>query len=271
MLNSLRPSRRDWRLAATDLVRGAQAWPTWVLLGASDIRQRYRRSRIGQFWITISLAVFVASIGSIYALLFRQPAGEYIPTLAVNFVVWSFISGTITDSTATFVQAAGYLRQDALPKTIFVLRALSRNVIILAHNVIVIPVVFLLFLVMPNAAVLLVIPGLVLLLAAGFAAVLIFSILSTRFRDLPQIIQSLLQIAFFLTPVMWRPEQLPDSARFIVDVNPFAAFLRIVAEPILGRVPDALAYANALAVTAILFALALPLFARFRARIVYWI
>lgn len=271
MLAYLRPSSRDWRLAATDIVRGVQAWPTWSLLGASDIRQRYRRSRIGQFWITISLGVFIASIGSIYALLFRQPPGEYIPTLAVNFVVWSFISGTITDSTTAFVQAAGYLRQDALPKTIFVLRALTRNVIILAHNVIVIPLAFLLFLVMPNAAILLAIPGFILLLAAGFAAVLIFGILSTRFRDLPQIIQSLLQIAFFLTPVMWRPEQLPGSSRLIVDVNPFAAFLRIVSEPILGRIPDAIAYANALAVTAILFAIALPLFARFRARVVYWL
>lgn len=252
-------------------MRGAQAWPTWSLLGASDIRQRYRRSRIGQFWITISLGIFIASIGSIYALLFRQPVEGYIPSLAVNLVVWNFISGTIMDGTSTFVQASAYLCQDAFPKTIFVMRVIARNVIVLAHNFIVIPIVFLLFLVAPNLNLLLVVPGLILLIAAALAATFIVSIVSTRFRDLPQLIQSVLQIAFFLTPVMWRPEQLPPASRFIVDVNPFAAFLYVVAEPILGRVPSAITYAHASAVTVILFAIALPLFARFRARIVYWL
>lgn len=271
MLASLRPSLRDWRLAVADIVHGLYAWPTWGLLGINDIRQRYRRSRIGQFWITLSLGIFVGSIGSIYSMLFGREVEDYVPYFATNYVIWSFISSTIVDCTSIFVQSAGYLRQEALSKTIFVMRLLVKNFMILAHNVVVIPIVFIVFSVMPGPSLVLAIPGLFLLGLAGFATALIFGVLCTRFRDLPQVIQSLLQIGFFLTPVLWRPEQLPPDARLVVAINPLAAYLHIVTEPMLGQIPSLGTYARAFAATVILFAIALPLFARFRARIVYWL
>jgi ABC-type polysaccharide/polyol phosphate export permease len=265
------PTKRNWRLAASDMVHGLLAWEIWTLLGVSDIRQRYKRSRLGQFWITASMAFFIASTGVVYSLLFKQPIYDYVPLLAVNMTVWTLLSGIVTDSTTAFVQASMYLRQDALPKTIFVIRVLTRNLIILGHNILIIPLMFLIFGVVPTPVAILAIPGLALLIAAAFAVTLISSILCTRFRDLPQIVQNLLQVAFFVTPVLWRPEQIGESAFYLVALNPFAAFLRIVADPLRGQVPDALTYANALLSTIILFAIALPLFARFRARIVYWL
>lgn len=265
------PTKRDWRLAAADTVGGLLAWEIWTLLGVSDIRQRYKRSRLGQFWLTASMAFFIASTGVVYSLLFNQPIYDYVPLLAVNMTVWTLLSGIVTDSTTAFVQAGMYLRQDALPKTIFVIRVLTRNLIILGHNIVIIPLVFLAFGVVPTSVVILAIPGLALLIIAAFAVTLISSILCTRFRDLPQIVQNLLQVAFFVTPVLWRPEQIGGSSFYVVGLNPFAAFLRIVADPIRGEVPDVLAYANALLSTLLLYAIALPLFARFRARIVYWL
>jgi lipopolysaccharide transport system permease protein len=265
------PTKRDWRLAVSDTVRGLLAWEIWTLLGVSDIRQRYKRSRLGQFWITASMAIFIVSIGVVYSLLFNQPVYDYVPLLAVNMTVWTLLSGIVTDSTTAFVQAGIYLRQDALPKTIFVIRVLTRNLIILGHNIVIIPLVFLAFGVVPSPVAILAIPGLALVIVAAFAITLISGILCTRFRDLPQIVQNLLQVAFFVTPVLWRPEQIGESAFHLVAFNPFAAFLRIVADPLRGQVPDALAYANALLSTLILFAIGLPLFARFRARVVYWL
>jgi ABC-type polysaccharide/polyol phosphate export permease len=268
---SLRPSKRDWKLARSDLSSGVRAWQMWMLLGVSDIRQRYKRSRFGQFWITLSMGVFVGGIGIVYAFLFKQAVHDYIPFLAVNYVVWTLISGVIADSTTAFVQASVFLRQEALPKTAFVMRVLVRNLIAFAHNLVIIPLVFLAFGVIPSPVALLAIPGLALLLVAAFLVTLILGILCTRFRDLPQIVQNLLQIAFFVTPVMWRVDQMGGQAHLLVGLNPFAAFLRVVAEPIHGRVPGLAVYASALLVIAILVAFAWPLFARFRARIVYWL
>ncbi|MGI6244326.1 MAG: ABC transporter permease [Pseudochelatococcus sp.] len=269
---SLQPSSRDWRLAANDFLRGMTSWQVWTLMGVSDIRQRYKRSRFGQFWITLSMAVFVAGIGVVFSLLFKQSVSEYVPYLAVNYIVWTFMSGVVSDSTAAFVQGTVFLRQENLPKTVFVMRVMVRNLIALAHNIVIVPPVFLLFGVSPDWRVLLLmIPGFALLLVATFLVTLLCGILCTRFRDLPQIIANLLQLAFFITPIMWRVDQLQGRGWFVTHLNPFAIFLRIVADPVHGKVPELYDYLAALTIIAGLVAVTWPIFARFRARIVYWL
>jgi len=262
---------RDWKLAVSDIVRGLSAWNIWLVLGYFDIRHRYKRSRLGQFWITLSMAIFIAGIGVVYATLFKQPVQEYIPYLTVNMVVWTLISGITADSTTAFVHSGTYLRQDAVPKTVFVLRVIVRNLIAFAHNLVIVPVVFVFFGVLPGWTLLLAIPGLMLLLIAAFLVTLASGILCTRFRDLPQIIQNVLQIAFFMTPIMWYAEQLGEAGRLLIILNPFAVFLRIVTEPIHGRVPEPGLYVVAVLMIAALAAATLLLFARARARIVYWL
>lgn len=269
MVNAYAEERnaRAWR----DLAQGLASWRIWSLLALNDIRQRYRRSRFGQFWITISMAIFVTAIGFVYSTLFRTPLAEFVPFLAANYVVWFLISGIVTESTTAFIQAEAYLRQEALPKTIFVMRMLLRNFIAFGHNVLIVPFVFLFFATPPSWAALLALPGLVLIAVAGFLVGLVSAILSARFRDLPQIVINFLQVLFFVTPIVWRPEQLQGEHRLVVDLNPFAAFLRVVSEPLLGRVPPASTYLTAGLSILVLAAIAWPLFTRYRGRIVYWL
>jgi ABC-type polysaccharide/polyol phosphate export permease len=257
--------------AVNDLYRGLTSWRIWWLLGISDIRQRYSRSRFGQFWITLSMAIFIVSISVVFALLFGQSIREYMPYLAVNYVVWMLMSGIVTDSTTVFSQSGNFLRQEALPRSIFVMRILVRNVTIFAHNFVIVPLVLLAMGHWPAWTWLLLPIGLALILIAGFLASLLIGILCTRFRDLPQIVQNVMQIAFFITPVMWPASQLRVQMPEIIDYNPFAAFLHIAADPLRGIVPSAWSYMLVLASIAVLAAISLPLFARFRARIVYWL
>ena len=86
-----------------DVKEGLQSWRLWWLLGIGDIRQRYRRSRLGQFWITLSVAIFVTVLSVVYAAIFRQPITQYLPYLATTFVVWGLISGIVNDSAMAFV------------------------------------------------------------------------------------------------------------------------------------------------------------------------
>jgi ABC-type polysaccharide/polyol phosphate export permease len=268
---SLVPTRRDWTLASRDLRGGITAWNIWYLLGISDIRQRYNRSKFGQFWITLSMGIFIGGIGLVYSVLFNQPVHEYVPYLAVNVIIWTLISGTIGESGSVFTQATLYMRQDAMPKTIFVMRLLLRNIVVLAHNIVILPLTFLVFQFVPSAKMFVALPGLAILLVALFLITLLLGVLSTRFRDLPQIVQNALQLLFFVTPIMWRADQMSAGRQEIVFLNPFAALLRIVVEPILGGIPPAQSYLMAFIFIGVLTMIALPLFARFRARIVYWL
>lgn len=247
------------------------SWRIWWLLGTGDIRQRYSRSKFGQFWITLSMAIFVVAIGSVYALLFKQPIAEFLPYIASNYVVWTLIAGILSDSSTVFVGAETFLRQEPLPKTLFVMRSLVRNVMNFAHNILIVPCVMIFMGVMPTWTWVLVPVGLFLIVLFGFFATLLLGVLCTRFRDLPQVVTNLVQIAFFITPVMWPSKSLRAEVFGIVEYNPFAALMNIVAEPMRGVVPDQWAYVLVLCSIVVLAAISLPLFARFRSRIVYWL
>jgi ABC-type polysaccharide/polyol phosphate export permease len=257
--------------ARSDLRRGVTDWRMWMLLGMNDIRQRYQRSRVGQFWITLSMLVTIAALGGVYSYLFRMSIQEYLPPLTMSIVAWGLISSMVNESCYVFTGSESYVRQVPMPKSIFVHRMLVRNLVTFAHNVIIAPLLYLAFGLRPGWPILLVPIGLAIVIVNGFWIGLLVGTLCARFRDLPQIVTSLLQIAFFVTPVMWRPSQLPPEASWVVDVNPLASLLAIIRDPLLGKVPEPSAYLMGIALMVAGLGVTIPFFARFRARIVYWL
>ena len=266
------PSMEEQITAArSDLTRGFTDWRLWMLLGMNDIRQRYQRSRVGQFWITLSMLVTIAALGGVYSFLFRMSLREYLPSLTVGIVVWALISSMVTEASTVFTGADSYLQQVPMPKSIFVHRMLVRNLVTFAHNVTIVPLLYLAFGIVPGWPVLLVPVGLAIATINGFWIGLLVGMLCARFRDLPQIVVSLMQIAFFVTPVMWRQDQLPHELWWLVEFNPLANLLRLIREPLLGHVPASSAYLMGTALALAGFGVTIPFFARFRARIVYWL
>lgn len=258
-------------LAWQDLVSAVRRWRLWAALGNNDIAQRYRRSSIGQFWITISMAVFVATIGSVYALLFRAEIQHHLPHVVVYYIVWSFISTAVNEGAGAFIDAERYLRQEMLPKLAFVLRVMWRNTLAFLHNLVLVPVTLLAFGSPISAGAFYALAGFAVLIANLSLVVVLVAVLCTRFRDLRQILQNGMQMLFFVSPIMWQPGQLPPAARALVDFNPAAMHLRIVCDPLLGEQLGFRDFVAPLLCTVLLVALVTPIFIRFRERLVYWL
>ena len=257
--------------ARADLADGFTRWRLWLLLGVGDIRQRYQRSRVGQFWITISMLVTIVALGGVYSYLFRMSLREYLPSLTLGIVAWALISSMVIEACTVFTGAGTYLQQVPLPKSMFVHRMLIRNLVTFAHNVTIVPLLYLAFGIAPGWPILLAPIGLAIVTLNGFWIGLLLGMLCARFRDMPQMIASIMQIAFFVTPVMWRQDQLPHEMSWLVDINPLANLLRLIRDPLMGHVPTPLAYMMGIALILVGFSVTLPFFVRFRARIVYWV
>jgi lipopolysaccharide transport system permease protein len=257
--------------ATKDLVGALEAWRIWVLLGTNDIRLKYRRSALGPFWITASIAVMVIGLGILYSAIFNLPVKEYLPYVAIGFVVWSLITGMVNEGCITFLEAEVYAKQLTIPLSAYVLRTLFRNLFTFGHNLLIVPFVWVIFLVPIGWSCLLAIPGIFLIVLNGFWMMLLIGTLCARFRDLPQIVLSVMQVIFFLTPVMFRSDQLPTAGRYVMDLNPFAALLAIAREPLVGDVPTAWEYQLVIGLLLFGWALALPVYGKFRKRITYWL
>lgn len=265
-----RPTLSQMIVAFSDLLVGLSRWYVWGLLGWQDIRQRYRRSLIGPFWITLSTAIMIGSIGLIYPSLFKIEIADYLPFLTLGLIIWGLISSIITDGCSAFVVAAGVIKQVELPLSLHVYRVLWRNVIIFAHNFVVFVIVAVIFSVRPSLTWLLAVPGLVLLCLNGMWLALILGIVSARFRDLPQIVASAVQVAFFVTPVIWKPGLVPDREA-ILYLNPFFHFMEIVRAPLLNEVPPLSSWIAALVITATGWLVMLAIFGRYGRHVAFWV
>lgn len=256
--------------AFSDLRASLTSWRLWTLLGWLEIRQRYARSKLGPFWLTVSTSVMVATIGIVYSTLFGMNMHEYLPFLAIGLVMWSTFSQITTEGSVAYINGATYIRQISTPKLIFILQVVWRNLVILAHNFIIVIVLLIMFGCKDWLAVPLFIPGLALFLLNAAWIAMLLGLLSARFRDLPQIITALLQVAFYVTPILYRPMSLTRFA-WIVEFNPLAYLVDIVRAPLLGIVPTATDWYVSIAMALVggLFALAMT--GRYAKRIAYWV
>lgn len=259
------------RLAVQDVRDGFALWRLGLTLGWFDIRLRYRGSVLGPFWLTLSTGVMVGALGVLYSQLFKMELHDYLPFLALSLVLWGFLASLVTDACACFQQAEGMIRSQRMPFTLYAIRVIVRNVLVLAHNVAVILVVYTAFDVWPGWAALAAVPGLALWVVDGLATCLLLGAVCARFRDIPPIVGSVMQIAFFISPVIWKPELLQGAQAAWLPFNPFYAMLEIVRAPLLGQIAGWHLWASALGYSVLLCGGAWMLFARVRGRLAFWV
>ncbi len=256
--------------AVDDLRGGLGLWRLAWSLGWLDIRLRYRGSMLGPFWLTISTGVMVGSLGVLYAALFHMSLRDYLPFLALSQVLWGFLAALVAEGCSAFTESEAVIRAMRMPFFLFAIRILVRNVLVLGHNICVIVLVYLALGIWPGATALLALPALPLWIIDGLALSLLLGGICARFRDIVPIVNSVMQIVFFLSPVIWKPEQLKDGAVWL-PFNPFYDMLEIVRSPLLGQAPSLLVWVAAVLYSGILCCLAWLFFQRARGRIAFWI
>jgi ABC-type polysaccharide/polyol phosphate export permease len=265
----LKPYRTD---AAADLWNGLRNYNLWWRLAWLDVKRRYRRTVIGPFWSTVSLAILVTALGAIGMGLWNVSRSDYVPFLAAGMVVWLMVSSIITESCGLFSGSASLFQQMRFDYSVLAYSLVSRNIIVFGHNLFIYFVAVLLFgrdFVGPTL--LLAIPGFCILLLNGIWVALLLGMLCLRFRDVQQLISSLMQIAMFITPIFWPPDVLSGWQQIVfVTINPLYHIIDVVRAPMIGRIPSAETYAFTVVMTIVGWGLTYVLFRRFRDRIAYW-
>lgn len=253
-----------------DLIDGFMMYDLWSRLGWKDILNRYQRSLLGPLWLTISMGVLMGALGFLYASLFKMDLSTYLPFLTVGFIIWQLISGVLLDGCNAFVGAEGIIKQIRLPLSLHIYRLLWKNIITLAHNSVVIVGVMFLFKIEIGINTLFLLAGMLLFILNGLWCALLLGLLCARYRDLTPTISSLVQLSFFVTPIIWSPTLLPDR-QFILLYNPFYHFVESIRGPILGTHVSSDTWFILIAITIIGWSIVIPSAAKMRQKLVYWL
>lgn len=260
------------RNSYSDISKAIKRLPLAGLLGWHDVRQRYRRSALGPFWLTVSMGVMIGTIGVVFGRLFNSPMQDFLPYLSIGLILWGFVSNTITEGCLGFIASEAIIKQLPLPLFMHILRLVWRNIIIFLHNLVIYPIVLLIFHKEVSGVAFLSILGFAIFLLNIVWMVLFLSVFCARYRDLPQIVTSLLQVLFYLTPIMWMPSLLPGNTNiYLLLLNPFFHLMEIVKAPLLGSYPSLLSWKISLGIGVIGWIITLLIYGHYKKRIAYWL
>ena len=260
-----------YRRNFNDLVKGIYRKKLVFRLGLTDITQRYRNTYLGPFWMTISLSVFLSVLGYVGGALFNIGLEEYLPYLCLGVLLWTFISSVISESGQLYILAPISTVSYDVPMSTFVYSFLVKHTILLAHNLLLYFVIAAYFKINFLAQLPFVIIGMLILMLFCLGITFLLAVVCTKLRDIPQIVANLLQVSFFVTPIMWNAELLAEKGRkAILDFNPFYYLLEVVRAPMLGQTLGIKFYLISIAIASVTLVLGISIFIRYRHRVMFF-
>lgn len=243
------------------------------MLALQDIKQAYRRSAIGPFWLTIGVAVQILTMSLVFGIIFKTDLPSYLPFLATSMIIWGFISQTVNDGCMTFITSEAMIKQLNLPHFQYVVRTVWKNLVAAGHNFVILPLVLIFLWQAPGWSLVAFMPGLVILVLNISWVVWLLGMISARFRDMPPIVASIMTIVFYVTPVMWYPKLIDNNsfAHLLLGLNPIYHWLQIVRLPIMGQWPTWENWGLALLSAGLGWVVTLVVYKKYRNMIAYWV
>jgi ABC-type polysaccharide/polyol phosphate export permease len=258
--------------AAEDLLRGFLKFDVWSRIGWLDVKRRYQRTTIGPFWTSLSLATYVVSVGLVGSGLWSQSIADYLPYLVSGMIVWTLLSTSVIESCSMLISGSNLIRNMRFEYSLLAYALVWRNLVVFAHNLLVYVVICAIL--KPSLfapTLLLAVPGVALVVATVTWISFLCGIICLRYRDVQQLVASVIQITMLVTPIFWAPDFLQGSTRAVfVDLNPLYHLVEIVRAPLLSQFPPLTSYAVVLAMTIGGWTAAYLFYRTYRRRIAYW-
>ncbi|KCZ89267.1 ABC transporter permease [Hyphomonas jannaschiana] len=260
-------------IVLTDLVDGAKRVHLWLAFASDEIQNRYRRSKLGLAWIVLSYLIFVATISIFFGTFSDLDHNRFTIYVAINFAIFTFLLGNITDGCAVFRVARTWISSVPLPHSTHIYKSIARSLFVFTINMIVAMTIFFLYGYKLELVAWEAIPAFLLLLVDAVFVQMILGYITARFRDIEHLIQSITRILFFTTPVLWvRDEHVSRGMRSTVsELNPMTHALEIFSAPILGRHADPHSWMFILYMSVALFVIALVVGGYSHRRLPYWL
>jgi lipopolysaccharide transport system permease protein len=220
----------------------------WFALVKNDLKTRYKRSFLGIGWSLLKPLAMTAIFCLVFGKLFNVPIEEYAPFVLVGMTTWQFITESLLQGSHSLTMGSAYIRQQKIPLAIFPLRTVIGSGFHTGVALIVaigITIYFSVFMGGGNfhpLGLVYLIPGMIILLLIGWCLAIITGVLGTHFPDTRHLMDVCLQILFYITPILYKPESIPGRAKllFVLEWNPITSLIALIRTPILEGQPPTL-------------------------------
>ena len=212
-----------------------------LYLAWSDAKARYKKSVLGPFWPTLTNLLGIVGLSLVWAELMNQDMQTFVPQLTISLIMWQLISGVLVEGPIVFVRQAPMIRNVAIPSWFFVFRALARHLINLLHNAVIVVGVLTYSDIPMTHETWWFIPSLLLVVLNLYWSMHLLGLLGARFRDIEHLVNGVVPILFFISPVIYRADRLPEGFN-LVWLNPLSYMIEAIRAPLLGQPIPSLTY-----------------------------
>jgi len=223
-----------------DLIAAFKAPGFWLYGAWIDTNLRYRSQALGAFWMVSGTLAFVVLLGTLYSQVLRVDSNLYYAHIATGYSFWLFIQQSLQQSTRVYNKNASLIQNGYVKYVEYVLRLTCSQAINLGYNLLIVIGAIILtpvHVTIESFVLLLTVP-LVFLAVLGMSILL--SIVGARYPDFGELVQTLLRLFFFLTPIIWMPSGQGKGAIMgaFLYANPFYYLIEVVRGPLVyNQVP----------------------------------
>lgn len=252
---------------------------------ARDLKVRYKRSILGVAWTVVAPLMSMTVMWAVFTLAFGVQMPNYAVYLLSGIILWNLFIQSSAAGCSSILQGAGLIRKVKLPRVIFPISVVVNNLVNFAFAFMALLLVILVTRAPIHWTILLVPVMLVppALFCLGWA--MMVSAFGVFFRDLQYILEIFLGAMFYMTPILWKPEQLPAvihtkirgevfdwSPEWIVSLNPMAKYIHLFRSVVYhGEIPGLRVYGIALGMGFFMFVLGWVVFQKLQRKFVYWL
>tara|TARA_B100001971_G_C18166323_1_gene524411 strand:- start:488 stop:1258 length:771 start_codon:yes stop_codon:yes gene_type:complete len=232
-----------------------------------DLRLKYRNSMLGYFWSLLEPLLLSGVYFVLFVIISGSPEPNYPLWVIVGVITWGYFSQSLNGAITSLTHNAGLIKQVYFPREMFAITKVGSNLVIAALGLLVaIPFMYYLD-ITPNGYLLMVPLGLLLVTILALGVGLLMACLNATNRDIEHFFRFVTRAGFFLSPVMWTVEMIPEGSLGYIMVNPMVVPITMIRNGIDGRAlgVDSLYVAYSIAFCLLSFLLGSMVFKRFEA------
>lgn len=210
-------------------------WEFLITMVEREIKSKYKTSVVGLFWVAIGPIFQMVVIGFIFKFFTSLKTEDYLFYLFSGLLVWNFFSSSVTRATPSIISERFLIKKAIFPRETIIISIVLLNLIqMLLSIILMILVAFLIGFDLSNINLILLILSVVLLFSFVLGFSFISSSLNVKYRDTNFIINFLMSIWFYATPIIYTLDVLPKNISFWLYLNPLTSLLEFFRLSIFG-------------------------------------
>jgi len=259
-------------VALADIGEGLRRWRNWSYLAVENVKNRYRRTVLGPWWLTLQMAVYIVGISVVFGHLLHTGLRSFLPYVALGFIAFNLLVGLTRAGAEVFVTGASVLKSTRQPLSGLVLRDVAVEFIHFGHNILLYVPFVAAGLVPLSPKMLIALPIVAAIAVNGLCVGLWLGPAVARFRDIQPLVNSILGVIIFFSPVFYRLNDVSSGVRNVLLAwNPLGYLISAFRAPLIGAPLETSFYVGTAVVTLVNVALGLAVFTRCRSRLPYWV